>query len=217
MKRISGPTREKVTWYWRMLHNCYSLQNSRRMRGECSTQARHKKCIHNFYWTTWSEEILCVGKMMILKWTLKKLGWKNMEWTDLAHDTDQWRGLVNTVVYNRVSWEVRTFLTNWATSSFSRWVSGAWSYLSSLVLSNNRTLDANRWYMAELSRVGKITSSTLFILAQKSAHRRKNWYKSLSLLHIQKAMSSNLFPDTGYPDWGFSYALPRICCDSTLK
>jgi hypothetical protein len=31
-----------------------------------------------------------------------EIGWDGMDWIDLAHDTDQWRALVNTVMQLRV-------------------------------------------------------------------------------------------------------------------
>jgi hypothetical protein len=47
---------------------------------------------------------------------LKKLGWVGMNWIDLAHNMDQWRVLVNTVMNLRGSlecWEVLEYLHNW--------------------------------------------------------------------------------------------------------
>jgi hypothetical protein len=38
-----------------------------------------------------------VGGRIIFKWILE-IGWGGMEWIDLAHDRDQWRALVNTVM-----------------------------------------------------------------------------------------------------------------------
>jgi hypothetical protein len=32
-----------------------------------------------------------------IKMYLKEIGWGDMDWTDLAQDRDQWRGLENTV------------------------------------------------------------------------------------------------------------------------
>jgi hypothetical protein len=33
---------------------------------------------------------------------LREIGWGGMDWIDLAHDRDQWRALVNTVMNLRV-------------------------------------------------------------------------------------------------------------------
>jgi hypothetical protein len=37
-----------------------------------------------------------------IKIDLRKIGWDSMDWIDLAEDRDQWRALVNTVMYLRV-------------------------------------------------------------------------------------------------------------------
>jgi hypothetical protein len=33
-----------------------------------------------------------------IKMDLRKIGWGGMDWTNLAHDRDQWRALVNMVM-----------------------------------------------------------------------------------------------------------------------
>jgi hypothetical protein len=33
-----------------------------------------------------------------IKMVLRAIGWDGMDWIDLAHDRDQWRALVNTVI-----------------------------------------------------------------------------------------------------------------------
>jgi hypothetical protein len=38
-----------------------------------------------------------------IKMDLKELGWDSMDWSDLAQDRDQWRALVTTVMYLRVT------------------------------------------------------------------------------------------------------------------
>jgi hypothetical protein len=37
------------------------------------------------------------------KMDLREMEWDGMDWIDLAHDRDQWRSLVNTVINLRVS------------------------------------------------------------------------------------------------------------------
>jgi hypothetical protein len=37
-----------------------------------------------------------------IKMDLREIGWGGMNWSDLAHDWDQWRALVNTVMKLRV-------------------------------------------------------------------------------------------------------------------
>jgi hypothetical protein len=41
----------------------------------------------------------CVDK---IKMDLREIEWDGMDWIDLAHDRDQWRALVNTVMNLRV-------------------------------------------------------------------------------------------------------------------
>jgi hypothetical protein len=37
-----------------------------------------------------------------IKMDLRDIGWDGMDWIDLAQDMDQWRALVNAVMYLRV-------------------------------------------------------------------------------------------------------------------
>jgi hypothetical protein len=37
-----------------------------------------------------------------IKIDIREIGWDGMDWIDLAHDKDQWRALVNTVMILRV-------------------------------------------------------------------------------------------------------------------
>jgi hypothetical protein len=37
-----------------------------------------------------------------IKMDLRKIGWDDVDWMDMAQDTDQWRALVNTVLNLRV-------------------------------------------------------------------------------------------------------------------
>jgi hypothetical protein len=37
-----------------------------------------------------------------IRMDLREIGWRGMDWIDLAQDRDQWRALVNTVMNRRV-------------------------------------------------------------------------------------------------------------------
>jgi hypothetical protein len=37
-------------------------------------------------------------KLYNVKMDLQEVGWRGMDWIDLAHDRDRWRALVNTVM-----------------------------------------------------------------------------------------------------------------------
>jgi hypothetical protein len=100
LRRIFGPSRDEVTEDWKKLHkeelhNLYSLPNiigmikSRRMRwGGHVAQMWETR---NAY--RWVDNI---------KMDLREIGWDGVEWIELAHDRNQWRGLVNTVMNLRV-------------------------------------------------------------------------------------------------------------------
>jgi len=70
------------------------------MGGICSTYSRGGKCIHNFGWKTWREEItqsedLGVDEKIILDRILRETGCESVDWVHLAQDRDQWRAVVN--------------------------------------------------------------------------------------------------------------------------
>jgi hypothetical protein len=48
------------------------------------------------------QETLDLCARTIIKWILREIGWGGTDWIDLAHGRDQWRALVNTVMYFRV-------------------------------------------------------------------------------------------------------------------
>jgi hypothetical protein len=48
----------------------------------------------------------------IIKMDVREIGWDGMDWIDVAHDRDQWRALLNTVMNLRVR-EVLEWLHNW--------------------------------------------------------------------------------------------------------
>jgi hypothetical protein len=49
---------------------------------------------------------------------VREIGWGGMDWIDLAHDRDQWRALVNTVMNLRVPSNVGKFLSSCAAGGF---------------------------------------------------------------------------------------------------
>jgi hypothetical protein len=51
---------------------------------------------------------------------LREIGWRGMDWIDLAEDREQWRALVNTVMNLRVPQNAGNFLNNCTTCGFSR-------------------------------------------------------------------------------------------------
>jgi hypothetical protein len=51
---------------------------------------------------------------------LRKRGWSDMGWNDLAQHTDQWRALVNTVMNLRVSQNFAEFLSGCTTGDCSK-------------------------------------------------------------------------------------------------
>jgi hypothetical protein len=63
-------------------------------------QRRFKK---NYFDTFFSyHENQDVGGWTMLKWILREVGCDGVDLIDMAHDRDQWRALVNTIVYLRV-------------------------------------------------------------------------------------------------------------------
>jgi hypothetical protein len=48
------------------------------------------------------------------------MGWVTIDWVDLAHDRNQWRTLVNTVVNHRVPENIGKFLSSCIIGGFSR-------------------------------------------------------------------------------------------------
>jgi hypothetical protein len=100
LRRIFRPKKDEVTGNWRKLHNeglhnLYSSPNiirmikSRRMKWAGHvTRIREKRNARR-----WVDNI---------KIDLREIGWDGADRVDLAHDSDQWRALVNTVMNLRV-------------------------------------------------------------------------------------------------------------------
>jgi hypothetical protein len=55
-----------------------------------------------------------------IKKDLGEIGWGSMDWIDLAHDFDQWRALLNTVMNLPVPSNARKFLSGYTTGGRSR-------------------------------------------------------------------------------------------------
>jgi hypothetical protein len=54
-----------------------------------------------------------------IKIDLREIGWDGMDWMDLAHDRDQWRAVVNTVMNLRVPENAGKFLSGCTIGGFS--------------------------------------------------------------------------------------------------
>jgi hypothetical protein len=66
-----------------------------------------------------------------IKMNLRDIGWRGMDWIDLAQDRDQWRALVNTVMKLQVPQTFWKFLSSCTTGGLSR---RAWLHEVSSVL-----------------------------------------------------------------------------------
>jgi hypothetical protein len=54
-----------------------------------------------------------------IKIDLREVGWDDVDWIDLAQDTDQWRALLYTVMNLRVPYNAGKFLSGCTIGSFS--------------------------------------------------------------------------------------------------
>jgi hypothetical protein len=113
-RRIFGLKRDEVTGGWRKLHNeelhnLYSSQNiirmmvSRRMRWAGHVARMGAKRYERWILVGMPEGKRPLGRprrrwVDNIKLDLRETGWDGMDWIDLAHDRDQWRALVNTVM-----------------------------------------------------------------------------------------------------------------------
>jgi hypothetical protein len=77
-----------------------------------------------YCWESWKEryhwEDQDVDGWTILKWILERYDWDGVDWIDMAQYRDQWRALVNTVLYLRVSLNAGVFLRGCTVGRSSR-------------------------------------------------------------------------------------------------
>jgi hypothetical protein len=118
LRRIFGPKRDHVTGDWRKLHNeelhnLYSSPNtigtikSRRMRwaGHVARMGETRNAYRILAGKPEGKRPL--GRLRRrwvdnIKMDLREIGWDGVDWMELAHNRDQWRALVNTVMNLRV-------------------------------------------------------------------------------------------------------------------
>jgi hypothetical protein len=110
-----GPKRDEVTGGWRRLHNeeLHNLYSSPSIIGTTkSKRTRHVARMgekRNAYRILLgkSERKRPLGRPR-RRWVdnskmgLREIGWRGMDWIDLAHGRDQWSALVSTVMNLRV-------------------------------------------------------------------------------------------------------------------
>jgi hypothetical protein len=58
--------------------------------------------MHIGYWWESQKEKRPLGRPRRRWVDLREIGWDGVDWIDLAQDRDQWKALVNTVLYLRV-------------------------------------------------------------------------------------------------------------------
>jgi hypothetical protein len=110
LRRIFGPKRDEVTGQWRRLHNkeLYGLYSSpsiirvtksRRLRwaGHVARMGERRGAYRALVgkpegrrplgrpWRRWEDDI---------EMDLREVGWRDVDWIDLAQDRDMWRALV---------------------------------------------------------------------------------------------------------------------------
>jgi hypothetical protein len=135
LRRIFGPKRDEVTGGWRKLHdeelhNLYSSPNiirmmkSRRIRWAGYGTNGEKRNTYR----------ILVGKpedkrpqgrprrrwVDNIKTDFIEIEWDGTDWIDLAHNSDQWRALVNMVINLRVPYSAGKFLRSCTIGGFSR-------------------------------------------------------------------------------------------------
>jgi hypothetical protein len=114
LRRIFGPKRNEVRGGWRKLHNeelhnlCYvpstiRMIKSRMMKwvGHAAQMGEKRNAYRILVGKPEGKRPLGRPRCRLvdnIKIDLRGIGWGGMDWTDLAHDRDQWRNLVNMVM-----------------------------------------------------------------------------------------------------------------------
>ena len=87
----------------------------------CGTYGRQMRYVQAFVREIWGKEPLERPRH---RWEdnikMEEVGWRGMDWIDLAQDWDRWRAFVNAAASLRNAWNSANFLTGWGTSKFSR-------------------------------------------------------------------------------------------------
>jgi hypothetical protein len=118
LRKIFGPKRDEVTGEWRRLHNeelndLYSSPNifrvikSRRMRwaGHVARTVDGGGAHRILFGRPEGRRPFGRTRRRLkdnIKMDLQEVGWRGMNWIDLAQDSDKWRALVNVVMNLRV-------------------------------------------------------------------------------------------------------------------
>jgi hypothetical protein len=99
-----------ITLHNEELHNLYSSPNiirmikSRRIRWAGHVARMGRREMYIGYWWENQKERRPLGRPRRRlvdngKIDLREIGWDGVDWIDLAQDRDQWRALMNTVMY----------------------------------------------------------------------------------------------------------------------
>jgi hypothetical protein len=71
------------------------------MGGACGTEGRQVRCIQGFWWGDLRERDNLEDRRRSrdnIKMDLQDVGWRNMDWTDLAKGRDRWPALLDAVM-----------------------------------------------------------------------------------------------------------------------